>query len=402
MTQNGPRAQRTYFPWFCALLASLLIISPVTAQRSAEDDRWELLGEQTVGFRVDTDSIVLRHNEEWYRNRAYRALQFQAERNDVHLISLRIVYLNGYAEDVRVDRLIQRGSGLVVDLAGDRSYLQRIDMRYRGQVGLSLGPDGIRLQQAVVKVFGERGRRRTPPISEQRWQEVDTQRFDRTDAEVVFRPDRANDRMESIKLRLLGETIEIRGITIEFANGETQRVRIEQRMDDRTETEALDLDGRRRRIERVVVALEPRRRPGRAELVLLGLSGQRSADADDREDPYTRRGWTLLGEQTVGFAVDRDVIDVNQSEDWFRNRRFRALHIVAERNDVHLMGVRIVYLNGVGEDLRIEQRIAAGESSEVDLRGARSFIRRIELTYRSRPGFGGRALVKVFGEPSRR
>ena len=135
------------------------------------------------------------------------------------------------------------------------------------------------------------------------------------------------------------------------------------------------------------------RPPGRAELVLLGLSGQRGADADDREDPYTRRGWTLLGEQTVGFAVDRDVIDVNQSEDWFRNRRFRALHIVAERNDVHLMGLRIVYLNEVGEDLRIEQRIAAGESSEVDLRGTRSFIRQIELTYRSRPGFGGRALV---------
>lgn len=328
------------------LLASLLIVSLVTAQRSAEDDRWELLGEQTVGFRVDTDSIVLRHNEEWYRNRAYRALQFQAERNDVHLISLRIVYLNGYAEDVRVDRLIQRGSGLVVDLAGDRSYLQRIDMRYRGQVGLSLGPDGIRLQQAVVKVFGERGRRRPPPISEQRWHEVDTQRFDRTDAEVVFRPDQANDRMESIKLRLFGETIDIRGITIAFANGETQRVRIEQRMDDRTETEALDLDGRRRRIERVVVALQSRHRPGRAELVLLGLSGQRGADADDREDPYTRRGWTLLGEQTVGFAVDRDVIDVNQSEDWFRNRRFRPLHIVAERNDVHLMGLRIVYMRG--------------------------------------------------------
>lgn len=157
--------QRAYFLWLCALLASLFV-SPVSAQRSAEDDRWELLGEQTVGFRVDTDSIVLLHNEEWYRNRAYRALQFQAERNDVHLIPLRVVYLNGHAEDVRVDRLIQRGSGLVVDLAGDRSYLQRIYMRYRGQV-LSLGPDRIRLQQAVVKVFGERGRRRPPPISEQ-------------------------------------------------------------------------------------------------------------------------------------------------------------------------------------------------------------------------------------------
>jgi hypothetical protein len=59
-------------------------------------------------------------------------------------------------------------------------------------------------------------------------------------------------------------------------------------------------------------------------------------------------------------------------------------------------------MNGVIEDLRADQRIPAGGSAEVDLRGARSFIRRIELTYRARPGFGGRALVKVYGEPSRR
>ena len=402
MTRRGQRRERTWLFCLCGWLVSLLLVAPATAQRSSDDDRWELLGEQTVGFRVDTDSIVLRHNEEWFRNRAYRALQFQAEHNDVHLISLRIVYLNGHAEDISVDRLIQRGNGLVVNLSGDRSYLQRIDMRYRSQVGLSLGRDGVRLQQAVVKVFGERAGRRPPAVADDRWRELDTQRFDRTAAEVILRPERSDGRLESIKLRLLGDTIEIRGLTIEFANGETQRLRIEQRMDDRSEATAIDLDGRRRRIERVIVSLEPRRRPGRVELVLLGLSGQRSGDADDRDDPYTRRGWTLLGEQTVGFSVDRDVIDVNQSEDWYRNRRFRALHLVAERNEVHLLGLRIVYMNGVGEDLRVEQSIPAGGSSEVDLRGVRSFIRRIELTYRARPGFGGRAVVKVYGEPSRR
>ncbi|MFN3746003.1 MAG: hypothetical protein ACK4TL_14980 [Hyphomicrobiaceae bacterium] len=382
------------------VLISLLLLalpgSLALAQRTPADDRWELLGEQTVGFRVDTDSIVLRHNEEWYRTRAYRALLFQAERNDVHLISLRIVYLNGHVEDIRVDRLIRRGSGLEVDLPGERSYLRQIDMRYRSDVGISLGPDGIRLQQAVIKVYGDRARRGPPPIAQPRWDEMDVWRFDRTDAEVVLRPGRDSGRVRSIKLRSTGESIEIRRIAIRFANGETQIVRIDRRFEQGDETDAIDLDGRRpRSIERVTVSLEPRRRPGRAALVLLG-------DREDQDDPYLRRGWSLLGEQTVGFAVDRDVIEVNQSEEWYRNRRFRALHIVAERNDVHLMGLRIVYMNGFGEDLRIDQRIPAGSSAEVDLRGARSFIRRIELTYRSRPGFGGRAVVKVYGEPSRR
>jgi hypothetical protein len=386
---------------FCLILLALPA-SIALAQRSADSDRWELLGEQTVGFRVDNDSIVLRHNEEWYRNRAYRALQFQAERNDVHLISLRIIYLNGHAEDLRIDRLIRRGSSLEVDLPGERSYLRQIDMRYRSNVGISLAPDGIRLQQAVVKVYGDRARRGPPSVAQDRWDEMDTKRFDRTDAEVVLRPGRDSGRVASIKLRSLGEVIEIRRIAIQFANGETQTVRIDRRLEQDNETDAIDLEGRRRMIERVTVSLDARRRPGRAALMLLGSRAEGGSDQQDRDDPYLRRGWSLLGEQTVGFTVDRDIIDVNQSEEWYRNRRFRALHIVAERNDVHLMGLRVIYMNGFGEDLRMEQRIPAGSSAEVDLRGARSFIRRIEMTYRSRPGFGGRAVVKVYGEPSRR
>jgi len=370
------------------------------AQRGADDDRWERLGEQSVGFGVDSDSIVLRHNEEWYRNKAYRALRFQVEGNDVHLIALRLVYLNGQDEDVRVDRLIQRGSGLVVDLPGDRSFLRQIDMRYRSSFGLSLGPGGPRVERAVVTVYGDRAGRRPPPVADRRWEELDTRRFERTEAEVVLKPDRG--RAGSIKLRSIGETIEIRRIMIEFGNGETQEVRIGRRFDQGEETEAIDIEGRRRPIDRVTVSLDPRRRPGRAGLTLLGSRSEGDRDQDTRDDPYLRRGWSLLGEQTVGFAVDRDVIAVDQSDEWHRNIRFRALHIVAERNEVHLLGLRLVYLNGFGEDLRVDQSIPAGGSSEVDLRGARGFIRQIELTYRARPGFGGRALVKVYGEPSRR
>ncbi len=401
MTRNLGALMRMFLLPIACVLFTILATTIADAQRRGDDDRWELLGEQTVGFRVDTDSIVLRQNEEWFRNKAYRALQFQVEGNEVHLISLRLIYLNGHAEDVRVDRLIPRDNDLVVDLPGERSFLRQIDMRYRSNFGLSLGPGGVRVQQAVVKVYGDRARRPPPSVAETRWDEIDTKRFERSDEQVVLRPDRDSGRIGSIKLRSLGDTIEIQRITIQFSNGEDQVVRINRRFERGEETDAIDLEGRRK-IERVTVVLDPRRRPGRAGLALLGSRSDGDRDQDDREDPYARRGWSLLGEQTVGFGVDRDVINVNQSEEWYRNRRFRALHIVAERNDVHLLGMRIVYMNGVDEDLRADQRIPAGGSAEVDLRGARSFIRRIELTYRARPGFGGRALVKVYGEPSRR
>ena len=128
----------------------------------------------------------------------------------------------------------------------------------------------------------------------------------------------------------------------------------------------------------------------------------RDRDRDRGDDRFGRNEWILLGEQTVGFRVDRDIIRIGQSEDWYRDRAFRRLHLVAEGNDIHLMGVRLVYFNGFGEDYPVDRLLRQGEDQAIELRGDRSFVRQIELTYRSRPGFGGRAVMKVYGEPSRR
>ncbi|MDP9139041.1 MAG: hypothetical protein M3N38_12855 [Pseudomonadota bacterium] len=126
------------------------------------------------------------------------------------------------------------------------------------------------------------------------------------------------------------------------------------------------------------------------------MAQRRDRDRDrDRE-------WILLGEQAVGFKVDRDVIRIGQTEDWYRDRAFRRLHLVVEGNDIHLINVRLVYFNGFGEDYRVDRLLREGEDQAIELRGDRSFVRQLELTYRARPGFGGRAVMKVYGEPSRR
>jgi hypothetical protein len=132
-------------------------------------------------------------------------------------------------------------------------------------------------------------------------------------------------------------------------------------------------------------------------LVFAGVAAA-DANAQRRFDP----DWVLLGEKSVGFRVDRDVINIGQGEDWYRDRRFRQLRFVADRNDVHMMSIRLVYFNGFAEDFRVDRLIRQGEDLALDLRGDRSFIRRIEMIYRSRPDFRGEAVIRVFGEPSRR
>jgi hypothetical protein len=139
-----------------------------------------------------------------------------------------------------------------------------------------------------------------------------------------------------------------------------------------------------------------------AALVLTGTLAGDALAQRDRDRDGDRREWVLLGERQVNFRAERDVINIGQAEDWWRDRGFRRLHLIAERNDIHLMSVRLVYMNGFSEDFNVDRLLRDGQDQPIDLRGERKYLQRIELIYRSRPSFEGRAIMKVFGEPARR
>ncbi|HEX5599791.1 MAG TPA: hypothetical protein VFX46_04060 [Hyphomicrobiaceae bacterium] len=256
------------------VLCLMVLALPAQAQRGKHNDL-VLLGEKSVGFLVDRDVIEVGKSEDWFRDRAFRSLHFKAERNDLHLISIRLVYLNGYKEDLKVDRTIRAGRQLPVDLRGERSYLRRIEMIYRSRPSFR--------GQAVIKVYGEPAPRSIRP---------------------------------------------------------------------------------------------PRFEPP--------------------------KNWELLGEKSVGFRVDRDVINVKHPENWFRDRGFRMLHFVVEDNEVHLISIRIVYFNKYTETIKVNRDVRPGGHVAVDLRGDRSYLRQIEMVYRAEPSRRGNATVKVYGEPAPR
>ncbi|HXF53004.1 MAG TPA: hypothetical protein VNK52_02665 [Hyphomicrobiaceae bacterium] len=254
-----------------------MMAGEASAQRGDRRD-WVLLGQQSVGFLVDRDVIRIGQSEDWFRNRSFSALHFEVLQNDIHLQTIRLVYINGYTETLAVDRLIRAGSDLAVDLRGERSYLRQIEMTYRSRPNFR--------GQAVVRVYGEPARRGAPALV--------------------------------------------------------------------------------------------------------------------RSGPGPRPDWIVLGRQSVGFGVDRDSIIIGQPEDWFRTRSFRTLYLEVSRNDVHLMDVRIIYLNGYQEEFRVDRLVRQGEVLPIDLRGERSYLRRVDLTYRARPSFRGEAVVTLYGEPAGR
>ena len=252
----------------------LALLQPAHAQRE-RDRGWELLGEKTVGFKVDRDVINIGQSEDWFRDRSYRSLRFQAERSDIYMMAVRLVYINGFVEDLRINRPIRSGNQIVVDLPGERSYLRQIEMTYRSRPSFG--------GQAIVKVYGEPFRRsQTGPVAD---------------------------------------------------GGSTQEI--------------------------------------------------------------------LLGQKRIGFQVDQDTIRIGQGEDWFRDRSFKSLRFHADDNDVYMIAIRLVYINGYIETFKVDRSIRVGSNLRVDLRGDRSYLSEIQMTYRSRPQFAGGAVVRVYGEAGR-
>ncbi len=512
--------------WIVAIGMALLTFG--TAGHSQPRSEWELLGEERVGVGADRDVITLKQDENFYRNRAYRKLRFVSEGGDVKLNAVRLVYINGATEDLAVNRDLKAGQQIDIDLRGERSYLRRIEMSYGSKFGISIGLGGIRLNEATMKVFGENVRAAPRPITPVggNWTIIGTERFDRTDAQVRIRVGRREGRIGQIAFQVDGDTVDMRQLVVRFANGETQTIQVNQRVQGGDRSQPIDLDGDRRVVDEITVVLEPRRRPGQETITLYGTErpgsggqvgftsvappieanmqvvaprqatwqtiaterfdrragqvrlriprregrvgqiallhqgdqidlremivrfsngeqqtfkldqeirdgeqttpidldggvrsvdevtvvffprlrpGQVSLSVQGQEYPGPSIGadWIPLGSQTLGFQAERESIRVGQPESWYRDRGFDKLHFVAERNDVTLRGVRVVYLNGQAEDYRIDRTIESGGVLALDLPGRRSYVKEIELVYRGRDNVRGQAVVSVYGEPRR-
>ncbi|MGE0765491.1 MAG: hypothetical protein AB7L90_03415 [Hyphomicrobiaceae bacterium] len=253
----------------------LAAIAPAQAQRGGGGN-WELLAEERVSLGSERDVIRLNHDESYFRTRAYRKLRFVASGGEVRMKTVRLVYLNGHAETIDFSQTLRPGQDVDLDLRGERSYLRHIEMNYRSKLGISIGGGGIKLNQPSIRVFGENVRFAPPPPPPgpppaRGFDEIARERFDRRDNRVVVRVGRREGRFGRIKLRnTSNDTFEIIGVVAEFGNGERQPVRVRQNLRPGEETATIDLAGEQRFLRSVTIDLDPRRRPGGVEIMLLG------------------------------------------------------------------------------------------------------------------------------------
>lgn len=380
-----------------AAAALFFAFTPAQAQRGGAN--WELLGEANVGYGADRDVISVGRPDDHFRDRSYNRLRIVAERGEFNMRSVKLRYNNGFEEDVDVNRNLTAGQEVIVDLRNARSYLSQIELRYAARPGISFDGRSISWNRPRVQVYGDnRGvglpTRPSEPLGAG-WDEIGRAQIASGDDDVTVRVGRREGRFSAIRVRSEGRPVVLRNMTVRFGNGETQTVRLNERMDPGELTRPIDIDGDRRAIDRITFRTEDRRGGGRTNLFVYGLErpGGAGRPSDDR-----RKNWVLLGDQKVNFQTERDVIRVGQNEDWHRTRAFDKLHFVASEGDIQLDEIRVVYVNGYSETIRVGREIRQGQDIVVDLPGRRSYIAEIEMKHKSRLRIGGRGHIQVYGE----
>ena len=105
-------------------------------------------------------------------------------------------------------------------------------------------------------------------------------------------------------------------------------------------------------------------------------------------------GWEILGELTVNFARDRDILQVNSSS------RYSALRFKIEERAVKIQELKIVFANLDKLEPAIDEEVQPDQYSKIiELGPEGKEVRSVEFNYRTTGNLlKGRAKVLVFGK----
>jgi hypothetical protein len=198
---------------------------------------------------------------------------------------------------------------------------------------------------------------------------------------------RRDGRFNAIRLRVTGNRVHMLDLKVVYGNGNTDDIPVKAEIRDGGQSGRLDLNSRDRVIERVemVYRAQPNFK-GRATICVEGLAVTAAAQPPSPT-------WVRLGCKTVAFNVDRDVIRIGQ-----REGRFTAIRLRVAGNRIEIFDLKVVYGNGVRDDISVRAKIpAGGTSGALDLSGRDRVIDRVEMIYATQPNFRGRAEVCIEG-----
>jgi hypothetical protein len=219
----------------------------------------------------------------------------------------------------------------------------------------------------------------------------------------VIEVGRGEGRFRKIKIVAHDNDVDLERLRIVYGDGEPEVIDSEIRIHRGGESRVFDLTGYARSIRRIELWYHTKFKHllrGEALVQIFGDQAGGGGSGGGHEHEHERhsedrRGgqWELLGSQTVGFHVDRDIIHVGR-----REGRFSAIKLKVRDNTVYFEDLKVVYGNGEWDDVPVRFEIHRGEETRtLNLKGGERFIKEIQMVYRSKPNDRGQASVEVYG-----
>lgn len=232
-------SKKSFLAIACAI-AVLVPLASAEAQRGRDDWRpdnrtdWEPLGSAQIGTRLERDVI-----EVGRREGRFQSVGFTVTGGEARIEDLKIVYGNGQSEELRVREVFKPGTrSRPIDLGRGGELIQRIEISYR-----AFGP-------VKIDFYGEK--RRGPE-----WAQLGCQRIGFLETKDVVRVGRREGAFRALKLQVNDGTLRLNRMRVVFSDRSTQVLDVRAAIPKGTETRPIDLDGRRRTIERIELEYLP-------------------------------------------------------------------------------------------------------------------------------------------------
>lgn len=126
-----------------------------------------------------------------------------------------------------------------------------------------------------------------------------------------------------------------------------------------------------------------------AALALTLTMGSFAIDAHAKAGK--KKEWELLGQQTVGFNIDRSVVQVSDPD------AMRRIQLRVKDHDIEVREVKVTYADGASDDISFGKKIKAGKKKGVKLTTGKKPIKSVEVVYKSDPNENGSAVIEVWG-----
>lgn len=224
---------------------------------------WKRVASKEVDRRRDRDVIQLGREDGRFDEFRLRVLD-----NDVRIRRLRVVYGNGKAHNLDVERRIGEGE------ATDPISLRGRNGRFIDRVVLVYDTVG-RGPKATVELWahqteGRQGRNDRPNFGPN-WDRLASKEVDRRRDRDVFQFDRKDGRVEAFRVRVLDNDLRIRRMRVQYGNGTAHDLDIERRISEGEASDPIELRGRNGRfIDRVVLVYDTVGRGPKATVELWG------------------------------------------------------------------------------------------------------------------------------------